>query len=61
MEDGDEVVFGYDPLDPDSWAALPTTNFTGLVLLTAVFLLAGACRGLSQEGFRATIFMTAGK
>jgi len=39
MEDGDEVVFGYDPLDPDSWAALPTTNFTGLVLLTAVFLL----------------------
>ncbi len=41
ISDGREVAFGTDPTDPESWPALPTTNFTGLILLTAVFLLAG--------------------
>jgi hypothetical protein len=41
VSDRREVLFGTDPLDSESWPALPATNFTGLVLLTAVLMVAG--------------------
>jgi len=51
MADGHEVLFGYDPLDPDSWAEVPLLPLVGCSLLAALLSAAGfqAVRGFKRR------------
>jgi hypothetical protein len=51
MSDGDEITFGYDPTDPNSWAEVPLFPMVGYFLLAALLSGAGflAVRGFKRR------------
>jgi hypothetical protein len=49
MDNEDEFTFGYDPLDPDSWAEVPLLQALACLLVVVLLLVAASSKMRSQQ------------